>query len=268
LSLNIRPIRSATIPLTASTEYESCIDWICNKIAPDITERHNQYKVAMQKFKTAKKIADYQEIAIAFEKLGNYLDSASNFQKAQSTYKQMKAKRIKVISISLLSILLVVGLLSYFVAYPMLALASGDYNTYVNMYNIKEFTIPESDVDIDNFAFYECDSLESITIHDNISSIGENAFDGCKNLISVEIPDSVGVIGEQAFDGCSSLTSVVIGRGVHRIDSEAFKSCSKLKSITYRGTMAEWEAINKDRFWDYCTWIKTVYCSDGIIADE
>ncbi|MBO4983282.1 MAG: leucine-rich repeat protein [Clostridia bacterium] len=55
-------------------------------------------------------------------------------------------------------------------------------------------------------AFYDCDSLASVTIGDSVKSIGDYAFYGCTSLTSIEIPNSVTSIGWAAFSGCTSLT--------------------------------------------------------------
>ena len=76
-----------------------------------------------------------------------------------------------------------------------------------------KITIPESIdgvkiTDIDSSAFYNCDSLTSVTIPDSVTSIGDSAFYSCDSLTSVVIPDSVTSIGDWAFHNCDSLTKV------------------------------------------------------------
>ena len=62
---------------------------------------------------------------------------------------------------------------------------------------------------IGDSAFYDCDSLTSITIPDSVATIGEDAFYDCDSLTSVKIGDSVTSIGSYAFYGCDNLTSII-----------------------------------------------------------
>ena len=63
--------------------------------------------------------------------------------------------------------------------------------------------------DIYWYAFYDCDSLVSITIPDSVTSIGYRAFYDCDSLVSITIPDSVTSIGDYAFHDCYKLVEVV-----------------------------------------------------------
>ncbi len=95
-----------------------------------------------------------------------------------------------------------------------------------------DVVIPEGVTSIGKSAFYDCDSLTSVTIPDSVTSIDEEAFYECSSLTSVTIPDSVTSIGWCAFYECSSLTSVTIPDSVTSIGSGAFYGCSSLTSVT------------------------------------
>ena len=100
-----------------------------------------------------------------------------------------------------------------------------------------------SEYQINDYAFYDCDSLISVVIPDSVTSIVYGAFEGCSSLTSVVIPDSVESIGASAFRYCSSLTSIIIPGSVTSIGSEAFLGCTGLTSIYYTGDMASWCGI-------------------------
>ena len=118
---------------------------------------------------------------------------------------------------------------------------------------------------INEYAFYSCSSLTSITIPNSVTSIGSNAFQGCTGLTSVHItdiaswcnisfsdnplsyahylylnnqkitdlniPDGVTSISSNAFRGCTGLTSVNIPNSVTSIGNDAF-SGPNLLSVT------------------------------------
>ena len=91
------------------------------------------------------------------------------------------------------------------------------------------------------------------------------AFENSKNLVSVTIPRSVTEIGSYAFFECANLADVTIGVGVTEIGSYAFCECGRLTDIYYKGTMAQWESIEKGVNWDSDTDEYVVHCKDGNI---
>ncbi len=174
---------------------------------------------------------------------------------------------------------------------------------YIGGQKLTEMTsivIPDGVTYIGSSAFHSCSSLTSITIPDGVTSIGEYAFEYCSSLTeikfkdmasycqidgldnvdqnkvyiggqkltemtSIVIPDSVTIIGDSAFSGCRSLTSITIPDSVTSIGDEAFWACRSLTDITYKGTKAQWKAIEKGYSWNYNTGNYTVHCTDGDI---
>ena len=106
------------------------------------------------------------------------------------------------------------------------------HNFYINDQEIKDLVIPNSVDTINNYAFYCCSSLTSVTIGNSVRSIGNYTFYGCSGLTSVTIPNSVTSIGDYAFSCCSALTSITIPNSVTSIGDYAFYNCSKLTSVT------------------------------------
>ena len=135
------------------------------------------------------------------------------------------------------------------------------HNFYIHDQEIKDLVIPNTVTEIENYAFYGCSSLTSVTIPNSVTSIGENAFGACSSMTSVTINsdaivnknystasnisdkfgsqvteyiigDEVKGIGFFAFYGCPSLTSVTIPNSVTSIGENAFGACSSLTSVT------------------------------------
>lgn len=105
---------------------------------------------------------------------------------------------------------------------------------------------------------------------DRVVGIENRAFFGCTSLISINIPNSVTSIDYAAFGGCKSLTNVTLGNNITSIGFQAFFDCSLLETIIYGGTIAQWEAIEKDNSWDEQAGSSsggyTIRCTDGDIT--
>ena len=101
---------------------------------------------------------------------------------------------------------------------------------YINRPLLKTVVITSGE-SIEYRAFYNCNSLESITISDSVTSIEDEAFSGCHSLSSIIMGNGVTSIGDSAFSSCSSLESITIPDSVISIGDYAFSSCSLLKSI-------------------------------------
>ena len=98
-------------------------------------------------------------------------------------------------------------------------------NTVVD--NSTTYTITE----IENFAFFFCGSLTSLTIPNSVTSIGNEAFSS-SGLTSLSIPNSITTIEAGICGFCYGLTSLTIPNSVTTIEDNAFKGCYNLTSLT------------------------------------
>ena len=137
---------------------------------------------------------------------------------------------------------------------------------FQNCTSLTDITIPESVKDIGWYTFRNCGALKSITIPDGVTYIGWETLYLCSALKSVTIPDGVTSIGNNAFRKCSSLTSITIPASVTSIGLFAFDNCTALTNITYSGTIAAWNAVEKDTNWNTNTGNYTIHCTDGDIV--
>ena len=69
---------------------------------------------------------------------------------------------------------------------------SGDGKTLLSCPRDKsgDYVVPDGVETIDDYAFYKCNALTSITFPDGLKNIGVGAFSGCDKLTSVTFPDS------------------------------------------------------------------------------
>ena len=97
--------------------------------------------------------------------------------------------------------------------------------------SLESITIPDSVTSIEMWAFCSCTSLKSITIPDSVTNIRICTFKDCTSLESVTLPAGVTSIARYAFYGCTSLESITIPDGVTSITEYAFFRCENLKSV-------------------------------------
>lgn len=107
---------------------------------------------------------------------------------------------------------------------------------------------------IGNFAFSDCDNLQSVEMPDSVSRIGMYAFDHCSNLSTVTIPNSLTILEDSVFSNCESLVSVTIPDGVTTIEDGVFYYCKGLTSITIPDSVT---SIGRDVF-NYCTGVSNI----------
>ncbi|MBD5448449.1 MAG: leucine-rich repeat domain-containing protein [Treponema sp.] len=143
-------------------------------------------------------------------------------------------------------------------------------------------TTPEGVTRIGEHAFENCTGITEVTIRDGVTVIDDYAFYGCKNLAAVSVPASVALIGDYAFSGCALETvryggtvgqwcavdgvgslaraehvsvdgiedlngtaAIEIPDGTKTIAAGAFYYCESLTDVTYGGTQAQWDKIDK-----------------------
>ena len=100
-----------------------------------------------------------------------------------------------------------------------------------------------------------------------LKKVEESAFYNCIKLTSVTLPEGCVSIGDRAFMFASSLVSLVLPASLTSIGESAFDSCSRLTSITFAGTKAQWNEIEKGEDWNCDTPEITVTCHDGELKE-
>ena len=104
-------------------------------------------------------------------------------------------------------------------------------SAFYNCTSLESITLPESLTSIDNSAFSGCTSLKSVTLPENLTSLSNSVFSGCTSLESVTLPESLTSIGSYTFYGCTSLKSVTLPENLTSIGNYAFHKCTSLESI-------------------------------------
>ena len=95
--------------------------------------------------------------------------------------------------------------------------------------NLKVLDIPSSVTEMGNYAFWGCDSIETLTY--NTDAIGSN-FQNRKSLKKVRMGDNVTKIGNWTFSN-TGLEEITFSKSVKTVGSSAFSVCSNLKKVEF-----------------------------------
>lgn len=129
--------------------------------------------------------------------------------------------------------------------------------------SMTSITIPNSVYDFGSSnVFASCKSLKTINIPTGVSEIGESAFSECTSLTSINLPDSIKYIYNNAFSGCTALVSIKIPDSVTSISFNAFSDCTSLTKIEILNSVT---SIGPEAF-KGCTSL-AIYCEQGSYAD-
>lgn len=112
----------------------------------------------------------------------------------------------------------------------------GDKSFY-NCYSLNNVTLPNSLTSIGNQAFYSNYAMENIKIPSGVTSIGTSAFENCTAMTFVNINSNEVSIGDNAFKGDTSLTAVTINSSGVTIGNNVFSGCTRLLKLTFTATV-------------------------------
>ena len=153
-------------------------------------------------------------------------------------------------------------------------------DAFAGCYGLTELTLTGDGLTIGARAFSPA-ALKSVTLGEGVTEVGANAFEN-QSLERLYIGDDVTLLGTYAFATYSPL-KVVFGENsrLSRIEDGALnrplvdttlphgityigEQGLYGDEVSYAGTMAEWEAIEKHEKW--CSDAITVHCTDGDVS--
>ena len=79
---------------------------------------------------------------------------------------------------------------------------------------------------------------------------------------SMRIPEGVKSLEVYAFLNCSVLSSLSLPSTITYLGTYVIDNCP-LEELTFRGTIAQWNAIEKEDFVSYDSPLHVVHCTDG-----
>lgn len=98
------------------------------------------------------------------------------------------------------------------------------------------YTIPNSVIEIADFAFSNCTLLTSVIMNNGLKYIGMNAFDG-SGINSINVPSSVTLMGAYAFANCTKATSINLPPSITSINNYVFSNCKAATTVNLPSTL-------------------------------
>ncbi len=118
----------------------------------------------------------------------------------------------------------------------------------------KDVVIPEGVIIIDDNAFRDCTTVETVTFTNTVTEIGDYAFSGCTSLKEISLPALVTKVGEYAFADCTSLTKFESKTNTSSVGKYAFYNCSALETAVLSKNIV---TLNESVF-EGCTALKSL----------
>lgn len=142
-------------------------------------------------------------------------------------------------------------------------------NLYLNDELVDELVIPEDVTIIKDYAFYNFETLTSVTLSNSVKSIGNYAFNGCSELQKVEISDLTAwfdiefaernanplYYADYLYLNGEPITELVVPDGIIEIKDYAFYNYAALESVVIPKSVTK---IGNDAFYNWKESIKTV----------
>ena len=120
-------------------------------------------------------------------------------------------------------------------------------------------------VGLPNYLCADCRMIKEVMLPSHIKEFPNDMFFAC-GMTEYVVPQQITRLGRGCFDCCQFLTKVTLHKDVQFIGQYAFNTCNKLTDVVFEGTMAEWEAIEKEDYIFGNNYIvKQITCSDGVV---
>ena len=139
---------------------------------------------------------------------------------------------------------------------------AGAATQVISFTDLEQVTLLDNAVTTFSYIFYNCSSLQSITLLDTSACINfTNMFDNCSSLQSIPLLDtSAGITFSGMFNNCASLQSIpLLDTSAGTNFSYMFNTCSSLQSIPLLDTSA---GINFSYMFYNCSSLQSITLLD------
>ncbi len=152
----------------------------------------------------------------------------------------------------------VVNIPDYFQGYPVTVI---DRNAFSGNDIIREVVFSGTNTTVEEYAFMNCGSLETVYIPQNVVNFGDRVFADCTALKTVTMLSDTASLPDNMFSGCVSLENLTVNENIREFGYGCFNGCSSLTNLDFvtNGVMLQSYAFNG-------TGAESVVLSDSLLA--
>lgn len=108
-----------------------------------------------------------------------------------------------------------------------------DFAAFFECNSLSSVTIPNTITSIYSYAFHNCTGLSTVNYNADSNTMNSSPFNGDINITTINIGQNVKIIPENAFYGCTGVTSITIPRNIKSIGGNAFWGCTNLTTVNF-----------------------------------
>lgn len=97
---------------------------------------------------------------------------------------------------------------------------------------LETVVLPDTLLRLDSYAFAGCSNLESVNLGKNLEQMGDAVFNACENLSNIVFSEKLQSVGASVFAFCNSLSNVELPKSLTTIGANAFQGCQSLTSLS------------------------------------
>lgn len=119
---------------------------------------------------------------------------------------------------------------SFFGDYPVRVIGT---NAFSGNETIKEVIFSDTNTTVEEYAFMDCISLETVVIPENVVSFDDRVFANCIALKNVTLLSEMVSMPTNMFSGCSMLSNLTISDTITDFSYGCFNGCSSLTNLDF-----------------------------------
>lgn len=142
--------------------------------------------------------------------------------------------------------------------------------TYIGTYafsgsKIEEFVFEPSasGLQIDSYAFYNCDYLTSIELPYGTTALNSSVFSNSGLLEKAYLPDTITYMNTSCFSYCTALKDVHLPAGLATLPNMTFSNCSSLEEITLPAGLSDCGVGKNSSSYSNCPNLKNIWVEEG-----